>query len=122
MSKIFGFSVGAVALFPFIIVRDNKILDNKFYINHESIHLRQYTETLIFGLLFIAFFEYLYAFLILKKSRIGAYYYMSHEQEAHQNDHNLEYLNTRPLFAYFKYINPKNKKLMDLVNGERVIY
>lgn len=122
MSKIFGFSVGAVALFPFIIVRDQTILDNKFYINHESIHIRQYIDTLIIGLFVIALIEYMYAIFFLNKSKLHAYYYMSHEQEAHQNDHNLEYLNTRPLFASFKYINPKNKKLMDLVNGERVIY
>ena len=119
---LFGFNVGAVAVFPFVIVRDEKILASKEYINHESIHIRQYIETLIVGLVVIALLQYLYALLVLRKSRTQAYYYMSHEQEAHQNDHNLNYLKEKKLFSYYKYLLPKNKKKMDLVNGERVIY
>lgn len=120
--KLFGFTIGAVALFPFILVRDNEILNSKEYINHESIHLKQYLETLIVGLLIIGAFQYLYALIILRKSRIQAYYYMSHEQEAHQNDQNLSYLKQRKLFSYYKYLLQKNKKPMDLIEGNRVIY
>jgi hypothetical protein len=119
--KLFGFPVGAVALFPFIIVRDQKILENREYINHETIHIRQYIETLIVGLIVISLLQYFYALLILRKSRTQAYYYMSHEQEAHQNDENLDYLKTRRWFSYYKYLLPKNKKQMDLVEGKRVI-
>jgi len=117
-----GFRVGAMALFPFVIVRDNKILNTPEYINHECIHIRQYLETLIIGMLIIGLIEYLYALLILRKSRLQAYYFMSYEQEAHQNDSNLNYLKTRKLFSYYKYLLPKNKKEMDLVNGKRVIF
>jgi len=46
---------------------------------------------------------------------------MSHEQEAHQNDENLQYLKTRRWFSYYKYLFPKNRKKMDLVQGKRVI-
>lgn len=119
--KLFGFPVGAVALFPFIIVRDTKILENREYINHESIHIRQYIETLVFGLIIISLFQYFYALLILRKSRIQAYYFMSHEQEAHQNDENPDYLKTRKWFTYYRYLLPKNKKQMNLVEGKRVI-
>ncbi len=120
--KVFGFSIGAVALFPFVIVRDEKILNTPEYINHESIHIRQYIETLIVGLIVIGLLQYLYALLVLRKSRLQAYYFMSHEQEAHQNDQNLNYLQTRRWFSFYKYLLPRNKKKMDLIEGERVIF
>lgn len=120
--KVFGFPVGAVALFPFILVRDEHILESREYINHESIHLRQYIETLIIGLLIIGLIQYLYALCILRKTRIQAYYYMSHEQEAHQNDENLSYLKQRKWFSYYKYLLPKNKKRIDLIEGKRMIF
>lgn len=120
--KVFGFSVGAVALFPFVIVRDEAILNNAEYINHESIHIRQYIETLIVGLLIIGLVQYVYALLVLRKSRLQAYYFMSHEQEAHQNDQNLVYLKHRPWFSFYRYLLPRNKKKMDLVNGKRIIF
>lgn len=122
MDRFFGFRVGAVAIFPFIVVQDYTILHNKDYINHESIHIRQYIETLIIGLWIISALQYVYARLFLRKSSLHSYYYMSMEQEAHQNDTNHEYLKTRKWFAYYKYLNPKYRKRMDLVDGKRVIY
>lgn len=119
-SKVYGLPCSAMAIFPFIFVKDEKILENKEYINHESIHIRQYIETLFFGMLIIGLFEYLYAIIFLKKNRLEAYYFMSHEQEAHQNDQNLSYLKTRRWFSYFKYMKIKNKKNFTLVDGKRV--
>lgn len=121
LSFIFIFRCRAVAIFPFIIVRDEKTLKSPDIINHESIHIRQYIETLFFGILIIGLFEYLYAVIFLKKNRLQAYYFMSHEQEAHQNDQNLSYLKTRPIFSYFKYMKLKNKKNFTLLNGKRVV-
>ncbi len=120
--KVFGFPVGAVALFPFILVRDSEILNNPEYINHESIHIRQYIETAIVGLLIVGLLQYFYALFILRKSRLQAYYFMSHEQEAHQNDQNPNYLKTRKWFSFYKYLLPRNKKKMDLVDGKRIIF
>ena len=120
-SKIFGFSCGAFTIFPFIFVRDQEILNNKEYMNHERIHLWQYMETLVIGLIIIALCEYLYAKMFLKMKALDAYYFMSHEQEAHQNDTNMEYLKQRKIFSLFYYINPKNKKKFTLVDGKRVI-
>jgi hypothetical protein len=119
---ILGQKAGALAIFPFIVVRDNVILKNKEYIRHESIHLRQYIETLFVGVLIIGLLQYVYARYILKKSKIDSYYFMSHEQEAHQNDEDENYLKNRKPFSFYKYLLPKNKKIMKLVNGKRVIY
>ncbi|MFA5933975.1 MAG: hypothetical protein WC795_02015 [Candidatus Paceibacterota bacterium] len=113
---------GALALYPFIIVRDTDILNNEEYIRHESIHLKQYTETLIIGLLLIGLIQYIYARYFLKKPKLESYYFMSHEQEAHQNDQDKNYLNNRKFLSYYKYLLPKNRKRMELVNGKRVIY
>ena len=120
-SKLFGFSVGAFALFPFIVVRDKEILYNTDYITHESIHIRQYMETLIFGLLIIGVVQYFYALVALRKSRMQAYYYMSHDQEAHQHDREPDYLAHRPWFSYYKYLLPKYKKEIRFENGKRII-
>lgn len=122
MDTLFGFKVGAVAIFPFIVVQNYTILHNKDYINHESIHIRQYIETLIIGVWIISAFQYLYARIFLRKSGLHSYYYMSMEQEAHQNDTNHDYLKKRKWFTYYKYLNPKYRKRMDLVEGKRVIY
>jgi hypothetical protein len=119
---LIGRPIGAAALFPFIIVRDEAILANDNYIRHESIHLRQYIETAIVGLLIIGFLQYLYARLILRKSKLDAYYFMSHEQEAHQNDTDPDYLKNRHWFSYYKYLLPRHKKRIALVDGKRVIF
>ena len=118
----FGVPIGGVTLFPFIIVRDNKILNNADYIRHESIHIYQCLETFILGIYIIGGLQYLYARLALRKNKLEAYYYMSHEQEAHQNDHNLNYLKNRKWFSYYKYLLPKNKKKMSYIDGKRIIF
>lgn len=116
-----GKKVGAFTLFPFIIFRDRGVMENEDYIRHETIHLRQYVETLFIRILVIGYLQYLYARCILKKSKLQAYCYMSHEQEAHQNDRDQEYLKNRKWFTYYKYLNPKNKRKIDFVNEERII-
>ncbi len=105
-----GDSFGGVTIFPFIIVRDDNILHNKNYIRHESIHIFQYFETFIFLFWIIYLFEYLYGKFILKKKNMDLYYYISLEQEAHQNDRNINYLKQRKWFSSYKYLFDKNKK------------
>lgn len=114
--------IGAFTVFPFIFVRDESILNNQNFIRHETIHLRQYLDTLIVGLVIIGGLQYFYARVIRKMSKLDSYYFMSHEQEAHQNDEDPTYLSCRPFLAYYKYILPKNKKRITLVNGKRTIY
>lgn len=120
-SKIFGFSCGAFTVFPFIFVRDRKILNNREYINHERIHIYQYMETLVVGLVVIALCEYIYARIFLKMKSLDAYYFMSHEQEAHQNDTDMEYIKQRKCFSLFYYMNPKHKKKFTLIDGKRIV-
>jgi len=37
----------AMAIFPFILLHDKKMKENKVLINHERIHLRQQVELLV---------------------------------------------------------------------------
>ncbi len=93
----------AAAFFPFIIFRseEDKI---PWLINHEKIHFRQQIETLFVGFIIWSLLETLYAVLILRKSLKEAYMWRSSEQEAYRNHHNLNYLESRPLWAQFRYV------------------
>ncbi len=121
LQKVFGFSFHAVALFPVIIVDKKSIFENKYYMNHEYIHILQYMETGIIGFFIISIIEFLYAHLFLKKSFIESYYYMSTEQEAHLNDENLAYTEKRRVFSVYRYMNPKNKTKIINEGGKRII-
>ena len=102
--KIFSFNFAiAMALFPFILINKECHRTNKILINHEKIHLKQQLE------LFIIFFylwyviEYLVRFIKYRNRRL-TYENISFEKEAFQNEENLNYLNERILFAFWKYI------------------
>lgn len=76
-------------------------------INHEKIHTKQMIE-----LLFIFFYlwygiEYLIIRLFHKKQN-DVYHDVSFEEEAHNNDDNLNYIDTRKHYAWFKYIKIKS--------------
>lgn len=78
-------------------------------INHEKIHTKQMIE-----LLFIFFYlwygiEYLIIRLFHKKQN-DVYHDVSFEEEAHNNDDNLNYIDTRKHYAWFKYIKVKASK------------
>jgi hypothetical protein len=89
----FEFEVAGFALLPFVFVMNEDIKNNKIIINHERIHLRQQLELLFFV------FAIWYIIAIIRKGYMG----ISFEKEAYANDTNLDYLNTRPWFAFYKY-------------------
>ena len=81
-------------------------------INHEKIHTKQMIE-----LLFIFFYlwygiEYLIIRLFHKKQN-DVYHDVSFEEEAHNNDDNLNYIDTRKHYAWFKYI-----KIVKVIAGK----
>lgn len=75
-------------------------------LNHERIHTRQQRE-----MLFVFFFlwygiEWVIR-IIIHRNALTAYSNISFEREAYANDHNLDYLHSRPFFAWRKYIRKK---------------
>lgn len=105
--KIVPKGYAAIALFPFVIVANEKYRENKELLNHEGIHLRQQAELLV------VFFYIWYGieFLIRKneyRDRSTAYRNISFEREAYANESNLNYLITRPFWNFRKYRKTKN--------------
>lgn len=91
--------VYAITLFPFVFIRDD---GNATTIRHETIHFRQYVETLVIGFLLIYLFDYLHG-LIKYRDISKAYYQIRFEQEAYSNDLYEDYLEKRKLFSWVKY-------------------
>lgn len=100
-------TVGGITLWPFIVLREKYANDKRLkkraakIVNHESIHIKQQQELLVLLFYILYFSEWL-----LKLPLYGsqAYYKISFEREAYDNDDNLNYLSTRKKYAWIKRI------------------
>ncbi|TRW25203.1 hypothetical protein FMM05_07810 [Flavobacterium zepuense] len=93
----------AMALYPFIIVRDARLANSATLLNHECIHLRQQAEMLILPFYIWYISEY-FIRLIRYHDRKRAYRNICFEREAYANESNLNYLGQRPFWGFLKYI------------------
>lgn len=92
----------AMNLFGVIFVRKDGVI-NKFVLNHEKIHSRQQIEMLIIPFYFWYVLEWI--LLVIKyRDRKKAYRLISFEQEAFLNEYNLNYLQTRKHYAWFRFL------------------
>jgi hypothetical protein len=89
----------AINLFGFIVVRRG-VFASETLINHERIHTAQMRE------LGFIFFYILYGleWLIRLPFKGNAYRNISFEREAYANQRNLDYLHTRPHYAWRHYM------------------
>lgn len=114
---------GGVLIFETMIIVKNKIIPFGSYstinlfgilftksdylspttINHERIHTKQMLELLIVGYYLWYIIEYIIVRFCHKKQN-DAYHDISFEEEAHNNDNNLHYLDDRKHFAWWKYV------------------
>jgi len=95
--------VNGMALFPFVLIRKRELNENKIFINHERIHLRQQIEMLILPF----YFFYLLNYCINRfkyKNHDQAYRNICFEREAYKNESNLSYLSLRKLYSWLKYL------------------
>lgn len=100
---LFHPSFNAIAIWPFIILKNKDLKDDDVLINHEKIHLQQQKEML--WLLF--FLWYLIEFLVkLIKYRkpMLSYRNLSFEREAYANENHKNFLNKRSFWNFLKYI------------------
>ena len=88
----------AINLFGILFVRGNARIDD-ITLNHEKIHTAQIKEML--GIIF--YIWYLIEWLI-RLPKGNAYRNISFEREAYANDKDPNYLNTRKVFAFLKYM------------------
>jgi len=89
----------AINLFGVIFVRP-QVEMNPYLLNHERIHTRQMLEMLIVGFYLWYFFEWLVRLL----QRGNAYRHISLEREAYAHERDLQYLQQRKPFAWWKYL------------------
>jgi hypothetical protein len=89
-------------LFPFIILKERKLMSNPVFMNHERIHLRQQLELLVLPFFIWYGIEYLIRF-IQHRNRYQAYLNISFEREAYKNENALDYLVQRRFFSFIKY-------------------
>lgn len=92
-----------MAIYPFILLNNKRLINDNVIINHEKIHLRQQIELLILPF----YVMYLLNYLINRvryKTHNEAYLNIIFEQEAYLNELNLNYLSHRKWFAWAREI------------------
>lgn len=96
-------NTGAFTFFPFIFLASQSIKEDKVFINHEMIHLRQQAEQLL--LLFLLwYYTELVIRLIQYKDFDAAYRNISFEREAYAHESDFNYLKIRKFWSFLKYV------------------
>lgn len=101
--NIFHKNYAAMTIWPFIFIKDKSSKQNRTLINHEKIHLKQQIELLWFFFFLWYVLEFLFKLIKYKKWNI-AYKAISFEREAYANEHKLNYLTSRKIWSFFKYL------------------
>lgn len=96
----------AMAVFPFVLLRDKKLKENSVLLNHEKIHLRQQAELLILPFYIWYAIEYL-LLLIIYRDKKKAYLNISFEREAYTNESDSNYLKNRPVWHFITFLSTK---------------
>jgi hypothetical protein len=102
--------VSAMALWPFVIFRNQELLNDKVILNHERIHHRQQLELLIIPYYIWYFLEYWIKMFKNGFRHFDAYVSVSFEQEAFDKQSEFSYLNNRQWLASWTYFKKKFKK------------
>lgn len=95
-------SVNAMAVYPFILLKNKAQKQDKELINHEKIHLRQQLELLLFVFYFLYLINYLFN-LLKYKSHYQAYYNIAFEKEAYRYEKDLNYLTNRKWYNWINF-------------------
>ncbi len=88
---------------PWGVYAAPKALVTEDDMTHEFIHIKQWRELLYIGFILWCALEWL-ARLIQYRNFDKAYKNISFEREAYSNQGNTEYLNTRRLYSFIKYL------------------
>ncbi len=102
IKQISKLHISGITLFPFIILRDKALKQDKRILNHERIHIHQQLELLVLPFYVLYLIEYA-AGLIKYRNRLSAYMNISFEREAYKNDSDLDYLKKRKCWAWRRY-------------------
>jgi len=97
-------NTSGITLFPFILFKNK--LNSDILILHEKIHIKQQIELLVIIFYLWYLIEYLIRIIQYKNVKKG-YRNISFEREAYTNSNNKNYLKTRKLFSFLKYLRQK---------------
>ena len=96
LSKVTPIEINAITLFCVVFSRGELSERTK---RHETIHFQQFLETAVIGFIFIYYLDYLIKLLKHRDGKI-AYRMICFEQEAHDNDDLIDYLDTRKRYSW----------------------
>lgn len=97
-----GLSVNAMALYPFILLKNKAQKQDQILINHEKIHLQQQMELLILPFYMLYLINYLIN-LVKYKNHYLAYFNIVFEKEAYHYEKELEYLSDRKWYNWINF-------------------
>lgn len=100
---VFRKGILAMALWPFILVREASLKKDSVLMFHERIHLRQQLEMLVI----LFYLWYVLEYLIRRiggKGHRSAYRSLSFEREAYSNEKDPDFLKSRPFWNFLNYI------------------
>ncbi len=92
----------AMAIYPFILLRNQAKKQDKELINHEKIHLKQQLELLLLPFYILYLLNYLFN-LLKYKNHYQAYVNISFEKEAYGNEKDLNYLSKRKGYNWINF-------------------
>ena len=109
---IFPSSFNALAIWPFIILKEPELNDDPVLMHHERIHLKQQLELLWFFFFLLYLSEFL-AKIIIYKDFKRAYRNISFEREAYAHQRDRDYSSRKPLWSFVRYLRkaPSNSNL-----------
>lgn len=94
-----------VTLWPFIVLREDSLKEDRTLINHERIHLRQQLELFIIPFYILYLLEWCVRYCMCRNA-YQAYQNLSFEREAYLHESDLNYLNSRNPYSFIKYLWP----------------
>jgi hypothetical protein len=97
-------SANAMAIFPFILLKNNAQKQDSILINHEQIHLQQQLELLVLPFYFLYLLNY-FINLVKYRNHYQAYFNISFEKEAYHFEHDLTYLVKRKRYSWVKFLS-----------------
>lgn len=92
-----------ITLFPFIFLKNKELKEDEELLNHEKIHLRQQKELAVIFFYVFYLLEWILKLMIYRNGYI-AFLNVSFEREAYQNECDLDYLQSRKIYAFFNYL------------------
>jgi hypothetical protein len=95
-----------LAAFPFVFIKYRIDKENKTFVTHERIHLKQQLELLVIPFFIWYSLEYIVRLVQYKKMDL-AYRNISFEREAYAHEMDFDYLKKRSFWGFLRFLHLK---------------